>query len=59
MGVDPPEAREVGRLVGLKVFATELLAFEELGVSIREGIISVSSFLHGLFSLFKTFLKIQ
>ena len=44
MGVDPPEAREVARLVGLKVFATELLAFEELGVSIRAGTLSVSCF---------------
>ena len=43
MGVDPSEAQEVGKLVGLKVFATELLAFQELGVSIRSGL-SVSAF---------------
>ena len=38
MGVGTDEAREVGKLVGIKVFATELLAFQELGESIRNGL---------------------
>ncbi len=43
MGVDPSEAQEVAKLLGYKVFATELLAFEELGNSIRSGALSVSA----------------
>jgi len=43
MGVDWDDAREVGRLVGVKVFTSEILAFQELGESIRAGNLSVSN----------------
>ena len=51
MGVDPSEAQEVAKLVGLKVFATELLAFQELGNSIRAGLsvsVQAINYLHVL-----------
>lgn len=34
MGVHPGEAREVAKLVGIKVFTSEMLAYQELGKSI-------------------------
>jgi len=38
MGVHPNEAREVAKLVGIKVFTSEMLAYQELGVSISAGL---------------------
>ena len=42
MGVDWADCREVGRLIGIKVFTSEILGFQELGKSIRDGNLSVS-----------------
>ncbi len=38
MGVEWSESREVAKLVGLKVFTSEMLAYQELGVSIEAGL---------------------
>jgi len=43
MGVPPNEAREVAKLVGIKVFTSEMLAYQELGVSINAGLSERSS----------------
>ena len=44
MGVHTDEAREVAKIIGIKIFGTELLAFNELGLSIRSGALSVCKF---------------
>ena len=41
MGVDLADARESAMLVGLKVFASEVFAFQRLGASVRAGKLSV------------------
>jgi len=38
MGVPPDEAREVSKLIGIKIFTSELLAYDELGDSITAGL---------------------
>jgi len=38
MGVSPGESREVAKLVGIKVFTSEMLAYQELGNSITNGL---------------------
>ena len=43
MGIEIGECQEVAKLVGLKVFTSEMLAYQELGVSISKGLISVSN----------------
>lgn len=40
MGIDPKDAREVGSLLGFKVFTSELLAYQELGDSISNNRLS-------------------
>ena len=42
MGIELAECQEVAKLIGLKVFTSEMLAYQELGVSISKGLVSVS-----------------
>ena len=42
IGVDWDDCREVGKLIGIKIFTSELLAFQELGESIQNERLSVS-----------------
>lgn len=44
IGVEWDDCREVARLLGVKIFTSELLAFQDLGVVIKEGRISVNKF---------------
>ena len=46
MGVDVDDCSEVGKLIGIKLFTTEILAFQELGVLVRSEVISVRFQLH-------------
>ena len=42
MGVDVDDCDEVGTLIGIKLFTTEILAYQELGTMVRSETISVS-----------------
>lgn len=42
MGVDINDCREVSKLVGIKIFTSEVLAYQELGRSVAAGLLSVS-----------------
>ena len=44
VGVDAPECREAAKLIGIKIFATEILAYQELGKSVTRGLLSVGEF---------------
>jgi len=41
IGIDANECREAAKLIGIKIFATELLAYQELGRSVDQGLLSV------------------
>ena len=41
MGVDVADCREVAKLIGVKIFTSEILAYQELGISARQGLLSV------------------
>jgi len=43
IGIDIDECQEAAKLIGLKIFATELLAYQELGKSVDAGRLNVSS----------------
>ena len=38
MGIEIGECKEVAKLLGMKVFMSEILAYQELGVSINNGL---------------------
>ncbi|ESN95918.1 hypothetical protein HELRODRAFT_178835 [Helobdella robusta] len=40
IGVDAPECKEAAKLIGIKIFATEVLAYQELGKSVARGSLS-------------------
>lgn len=42
MGIDVNDCREVSKLIGIKVFTSELLAYQQLGRSTAAGLLSVS-----------------
>ena len=42
MGVDWEDSREMAKLIGIKVFTSEIIAYQELGRSIDAGRLSVS-----------------
>jgi pyrimidine nucleoside transport protein len=46
IGIDTDECQEAAKLIGLKIFATEVLAYQELGKSTDAGLLSVSGFLY-------------
>ena len=54
MGVDGPDCFEVARLLGMKLFLTEIVGYQELGTLIKNReigmtpAISVGIFFHGL-----------
>ena len=41
IGIDTDECQESAKLIGLKVFATEVLAYQELGKSVDAGLLNV------------------
>lgn len=43
VGVEYSACQEAAKLIGMKLFATELLAYQELGKSVAAGRLSVSS----------------
>ena len=42
IGVESSQCLEVAKLIGIKVFTTEILAYQQLGVSINAGLLDVS-----------------
>ena len=45
IGVEIKDCREVAKFIGIKIFTTEILAYQELGAATRAGTISVSDVL--------------
>jgi len=43
IGIDTNECREAAKLLGIKIFATEILAYQELGRSVDAGLLSLRS----------------
>lgn len=41
IGIDVNECQEAAKLMGIKIFATEVLAYQELGKSVAAGLLSV------------------
>jgi pyrimidine nucleoside transport protein len=46
MGVDTSDCREVAKLLGIKIFTSEVLAYQELGRSVAAGMLNVSPHFH-------------
>ena len=42
IGVEIADCQQVAKFIGIKIFTTEILAFQELGDATRAGLISVS-----------------
>jgi len=43
VGIDYSECQEAAKLIGIKLFATEVLAYQELGRSVSAGRLNVCS----------------
>mgnify|MGYP001557022515 CR=1 FL=1 len=43
MGVDVSDCREVAKLLGIKIFTSEVLAYQELGRSVAAGLLNVGA----------------
>lgn len=49
VGIDYSECQESAKLIGIKLFATEILAYQELGKSAAAGRLNVSTLYFALY----------